>query len=82
MDRLLTHKILSLQNIQSSSMKKKEIILITIGVLVATAATLLIFRLTKDDSTEKPPKGAPQLDIENPGSQHDFPKPQIESGIG
>ncbi len=63
-------------------MKKNELILIGIGALVAAAATVLFFRMRKVNSVEKPPKGAPQLDIENPGSQHDFPKPPIESEIG
>jgi hypothetical protein len=34
------------------------------------------------NNEDKPPKGAPQLDIENPGSQDNFPKPPMESELG
>ncbi len=63
-------------------MKKNEVIIIGIGALIALAATALIITLRKSDYEERPPKGAPQLDIENPGSQHEFPKPPMESELG
>ena len=52
-----------------------------IGVLTAVA-TIFLIKKTKTSSEEKPPKGAPQLDLENPGSQDDFPKPPMKSEIG
>ena len=62
-------------------MKTKDIWLLGVGLLVATAAALWIMKNSTDDE-EKPPKGAPQLDVENPGTQDDFPKPPMESEIG
>ena len=63
-------------------MKKNNIILIAIGALVATATALLFYKMQEDESEEKPPKGAPQLDIENPGTQDEFPNAPRESEIG
>jgi hypothetical protein len=62
-------------------MKSKDIWLLGVGLLVAAAATLWIIKNSTDDK-EKAPKGAPQLDVENPGTQDDFPKPPIESDLG
>lgn len=50
--------------------------------LLATALTLMLIKKDKGYRNEKPPKGAPQLDITNPGSQDDFPKPPMESELG
>ena len=63
-------------------MKNKNKWLLVVGGLVAAAASLFIIKKLKSGDEDKPPKGAPQLDIENPGSQHDFPKPPMESEIG
>jgi hypothetical protein len=63
-------------------MKKKNKLLIGAVGLLAAVATILLFKKNKTSSEEKPPKGAPQLDLENPGSQDDFPKPPMESEIG
>ena len=63
-------------------MTNKNKWLIAIGSLIATAATVFFIRKTKTGNEGKPPKGAPQLDIENPGSQHEFPKPPMESEVG
>jgi len=63
-------------------MKKNNIILIAIGALVATATAMLFYKMHKDESEDKPPKGAPQLDIENPGTQDEFPNAPSESSIG
>ena len=63
-------------------MTNKNKWLIAIGGLVAAAASLFLIKKLKANDEEKPPKGAPQLDLENPGSQHDFPKPPMESDIG
>lgn len=55
-----------------------------VGLAGAFAATLAFFisENKKGSTHPKPPKGAPQLKIENPGSQHDFPKPPMESEVG
>jgi hypothetical protein len=63
-------------------MKKKNKLLIGAVGLLAAVAAILLFKKNKTSSEEKPPKGAPQLDLENPGSQDDFPKPPMESEIG
>lgn len=63
-------------------MTNKNKWLIGIGSLLALAATFFIIKKIKNSGEEKPPKGAPQLDIENPGSQHDFPKAPSESEMG
>ena len=56
-----------------------------VGSLVAGVAAIFYFRKkTQQDyyAQEKPPKGAPQLDLKNPGSQDDFPKPPQTSEVG
>ncbi|HVG13950.1 MAG TPA: hypothetical protein VM935_03280 [Chitinophagaceae bacterium] len=63
-------------------MKHKNIWLIAATGVLATAITILFIRKDKGYRHERPPKGAPQLDITNPGSQDDFPKPPIESELG
>ena len=67
-----------------ASMNKKKAGVIVLGALAATAAAYLLSKKKNASASahEKPPKGAPQLDIENPGSQHDFPKPPANSQIG
>ena len=63
-------------------MTNKNKWLLAIGGLVATAAAVFVIKKNKPCNEDKPPKGAPQLDIENPGSQHEFPKSPMESEIG
>ncbi len=55
-----------------------------VGILAALGAGLItIFLLRKKaEEKEKPSKKAPQLDLDNPGSQDEFPKAPIESEIG
>lgn len=65
-----------------ASMNKKKAGVIVLGALAATAAAYLLSKKKNASVHEKPPKGAPQLDIENPGSQHDFPKPPANSQLG
>lgn len=62
-------------------MKNKNV-LVGIGALVAAAVALFVVRKKKVDSGEKPPKKAPQLHIENPGTQDNFPTSAVESEIG
>ena len=65
-------------------MNQKKAGVIVLGALAATAAAYLLSRKKAAASSihQKPPKGAPQLNIENPGSQHDFPKPPAQSQLG
>jgi hypothetical protein len=64
-------------------MKNKKLILLGATTLaIATAAILYMKKKEELDYDENPPKRAPQLDIENPGSQHNFPKPPMESDMG
>jgi hypothetical protein len=54
-----------------------------ISLLSFIAAAIISFRRSKAHSpAETPPKNAPQLPIENPGDQSEFPKAASESEIG
>jgi len=63
-------------------MTNKNKWLIAIGSLIATAAAVFFIKKNIAGNENTPPKGAPQLDIENPGSQHEFPKSPMESDVG
>jgi hypothetical protein len=63
-------------------MKKKNIIIAGVAGLLATAAAIFFLKKNKDDVHVKPPKSAPQLDIENPGDQSEFTSSPSESEIG
>ena len=64
-------------------MKNKNWMLIGAGALAAVTATLFFIKKNKNNSSnEKPPKKAPQLDIENPGTQSDFPTAPNPSEVG
>ena len=58
----------------------KPLIIGVLASLVAGLATLFIVKKKggKDLFAKKPP----QLDIDNPGTQDDFPKPPAESELG
>ena len=68
--------------IKQEDMNMKKIIMVGAGALAAMAATIFLIRKYKKEDGVKPPRKAPQLSIENPGSQDDFPKPPIESELG
>jgi len=63
-------------------MKNKKLILMGAATLAIAAAAILYMKKKEELDYESPPKRAPQLDIENPGSQHNFPKPPMESDMG
>ena len=63
-------------------MKKKNILWVGIGVALATAATIFFISKKKSGRGEKPPKKAPQLDIENPGEQSEFATSPSDSELG
>ena len=54
------------------------------GMLSAWAAGLILLFVMKKKAAkeEKPPKNAPQLDIENPGNQSEFLTTATESEVG
>jgi hypothetical protein len=62
-------------------MKKKDYFIVGAALGVAAAAAIFYF-LTKNEDTEKPPKKAPQVPIQNPGEQSDFLTSASESEIG
>lgn len=68
-----------------SDMKQRFPFPLVVGVLSALGAGLALLFVTRQKSkqtADQPPRKAPQLHLENPGTQDDFPKPPIESEIG
>lgn len=63
-------------------MKRKNVIIAGVAGLVAAAAAVFYFKKRKDNGIEKPPKNAPQLNIDNPGDQSEFKTSATESEIG
>lgn len=65
-------------------MKKKNAIMLGLGAaLVAVAGVFMVWKKKRDENNyEQPPKDAPQLDINNPGTQDDFPTSPSESELG
>lgn len=63
-------------------MKKDTLIWVGIGAALASIATVLLLRRNRNSNTEKPPKKAPQLDIENPGDQSEFTTAASASEMG
>jgi hypothetical protein len=62
-------------------MKKKDMLLIGIGI-GALAAAAVFFFLDKKEDDEKPPKNAPQVTVKNPGDQSEFTTSPSESEVG
>ena len=65
-------------------MKQKLPITMIAGMLSAWAAGLVLLFVMKKKAAkeERPPKNAPQLDIENPGNQSEFLTTATESEVG
>ena len=63
-------------------MKQKNIILLGLGAVLATAATIFFLKRNKNKVSEKPPKGAPQVKVENPGDQSEFASSPSASELG
>ncbi len=61
-------------------MKQKLPKPLIVGMLASLATGLLTLLVLK--TSNKLANKAPQLDLNNPGSQDDFPKPPMESEIG
>ena len=63
-------------------MKKKNLLLIGVAVVLVIAAVIFLVRIRKVNKGEIPPRKAPQLSIENPGDQSEFITSASESEIG
>lgn len=63
-------------------MKKKNLFIIGIGAVMAAAAALFFIRKKKQNADEKPPEKAPQISVDNPGEQSEFPTTASESDLG
>lgn len=65
-------------------MEKKKLLSISLaGLLGAAAGLFLALRTKKKAHEDAPPKGAPQLHIQNPGDQSEFPSaPESERDLG
>ena len=63
-------------------MKNRNIVVLSIATFIAAAAGIYML-LKKRNGEEAPPKGAPQLGINNPGEQSEFlTLPSEESELG
>ena len=62
-------------------MKKKDYFIIGAALGVAAAAAIF-YLLTRNEETDKPPKSAPQVPVNNPGEQSEFLTSASESEIG
>ena len=63
-------------------MKQKNIIIAGIGAAIAAAAAIFLLKRNKNSQEEKPPKGAPQIKVENPGDQSEFSTSPSDSDLG
>jgi len=62
-------------------MQKKNIILLSIAGIAAAGATFLGIKKYRWSRGGKPPRKAPQLNIQNPGTQDEFPTQPNESSM-
>jgi hypothetical protein len=64
-------------------MTKKETLGLGLAGLIGAAVGLLMALSTKKGDENKPPRSAPQLPIQNPGDQSEFPTaPEGERDLG
>lgn len=65
-------------------MKKRDSIILSTAILIAAAAGFYrVWKKRKEQYEDTPPKGAPQLNVSNPGDQSEFPAaPEEEQGLG
>ncbi len=63
-------------------MKKQNVAVIVTGALVAAATAIFFIKKKSRDAEGKPPKNAPQLNIENPGDQSEFTTSASASEMG
>ncbi len=63
-------------------MKKKQLSILVTGTVLALTAAFLLVRHQRQEQKEQPPKGAPQLDLQNPGDQSEFLTAATDSEMG
>jgi nitrogen fixation-related uncharacterized protein len=64
-------------------MKKKDMLLLGVGIGAALTAAAIFLWWKKDQQNEdKPPKNAPQVPVDNPGEQSEFTTSASESEVG
>jgi hypothetical protein len=63
-------------------MNKKTMIVMGIGAAVAAGTAIYWVVKNRKGQTEKPPRKAPQLKVNNPGEQSEFVTMASESQIG
>lgn len=82
--RLMKSRLLKsrLMKSRESDLKKYAPFLIGFGSVAIVAVAWWLISKSRKASEEKPPKRAPQLNIENPGSQDEFIAASSESGLG
>ncbi len=82
--RLTIHVSRCVSSDKPFRMKKKNILIAGIASLVVMAATTyLVIKRRTERRGDVPPGGAPQVPINNPGDQSDFPAgPSAEPGLG
>lgn len=67
---------------RTTDLKKYAPFLIGFGSVAVVATAWWLIKRSRKAAQEKPPKRAPQLNIENPGSQDEFTAAASESGLG
>jgi hypothetical protein len=63
-------------------MNRKQLAFLFGGTAVLAATIVLLIRQRQASASEQPPKGAPQLDLQNPGDQSEFLTTATESEVG
>lgn len=64
-------------------MSKKKLLGIGLAGLIGAATAVMLVRKKKNETAGAPPKAAPQLPIQNPGDQSEFPTaPEEEKNLG
>lgn len=63
-------------------MKKNQLAILVTSVLAVAGAAYYFYTRQQVAAGEKPPKGAPQLAIQNPGDQSEFATTATESEVG
>lgn len=82
--RMMKSRIMKsrLMKSKGTDLKKYAPFLIGFGSVAIVATAWWLIKKSRKSAEEKPPKRAPQLDIENPGTQTEFIPAASESGLG
>ena len=63
-------------------MKKQQLSILIASALLAATVSFALVQYKRRSQKDKPPKGAPQLDLQNPGDQSEFTTAAMESEMG